>query len=240
LPEDLDRVERLLLEAEFESMESIWASSNHVFLAQMCVGDERFAAVYKPLDGERPLWDFPGGLYRREVAAYRFARLLGWDFVPPTVERDGTQGVGSLQFAIDHDPQTHFFALREEEEWIPQLKRIAVFDCLANNADRKGGHCLLDSAGVIWGIDHGLCFHEADKLRSVIWDWADEPIAEALLADVERTGRALEVCTPDSEPLLVLLTDKERQALISRIGRLLTRRRFPVPGAERHYPWPLV
>ncbi|HJP40999.1 MAG TPA: phosphatidylinositol kinase, partial [Dehalococcoidia bacterium] len=98
----------------------------------------------------------------------------------------------------------------------------------------------LDSAGVIWGIDHGLCFHEADKLRSVIWDWADEPIAEALLADVERTGRALEVCTPDSEPLLVLLTDKERQALISRIGRLLTRRRFPVPGAERHYPWPLV
>lgn len=239
---DFEAAERLLRQAEFQDVKSLWYSSNYVYLCQMCgPGGEQFATVYKPLKGESPLWDFPeGALYKREVAAYELARLLGWDFVPPTVARDGPHGVGSVQLFINHDPESHFFVQREVPELVPQLKRMAVFDAVANNADRKGGHCLLDSAGTIWGIDHGLCFHPQYKLRSVIWDWVDEPIDDEWLTDIAEAADILDAGKEKAAPLARLLNPGELGAIERRIRMLLKQRTFPRPGPNRHYPWPLV
>src|SRR5690606_20083557 len=135
--------------------------------------------------------DFPDGLYRREVAAYELARCLGWDVVPPTVERDAVHGPGSLQLFIEHDPRMHYFELRERDGLDEQLVRFAVFDLVANNADRKGGHLLLDAREHVWGIDTGLCFHAYPKLRTVIWDYAGTEVPEAWLDDVRRLCTSL-------------------------------------------------
>jgi hypothetical protein len=213
-----------------------------VYLAHLCApGGEAFAAVYKPRRGENPLWDFPEGtLYRREVAAYRLSQLIGWPFVPPTVAREGPEGVGSLQVYINHDRDSHFFEQRGRPEFVPQLQRMVVFDYVANNADRKGGHCLLDENGRIWGIDHGLCFHYQYKLRTVMWDWADEAVDDAWLGEVEAAGHAIDQEAPEALPLLEMLEPEEAAALLGRIEQLLTRRTFPQPGPHRSYPWPLV
>jgi uncharacterized repeat protein (TIGR03843 family) len=237
-----EEAEQLLRDADFRDCRPLWYSSNYVYLAQLCVGETALAAVYKPRRGENPLWDFPDGtLYRREVAAYRLARLLDWPIVPPTVVREeGPQGEGSLQLYIRHDPKSHFFVQREEPELVPQLKRLAVFDYLANNADRKGGHCLLDEDGHIWGIDHGLCFHDVYKMRTVIWDWAEERIPKQFLEDVD-TLRSMLLAADDAVlPLADLLAPAEVTALIQRATRLLQTRSFPAPGPHRSYPWPMV
>ena len=237
-----EQVEQLMLGADYGDCRSLWYSANYVFLATMCAGDDiQFAAIYKPHRGERALWDFPeGDLYKREAGAYRLARLLDWPMVPPTVVRDGPEGIGSLQLYIQHDPEAHFFVQRDNPELVPQLKRMCVFDVIANNADRKGGHCLLDEDGRIWGIDHGLCFHRQYKLRSVIWDWAGEPIDDELLADVERAARAIESNEDDAKLLLELLHPGEPEALRKRMRQVVAAGRFPQPGPDRHYPWPLV
>lgn len=238
---DFAAAEALLLAAEFEDCRPLWSSSNYVFLAQMCgPGGEQFAAVYKPHRGEAPLWDFPDGLYQREAAAYQLANLLDWPFIPPTVIRDGPQGIGSVQIYIRHDQTLSFFEQRENPELVPQLKRMAVFDVIANNADRKGGHCLLDEQGIVWGIDHGLCFHQEYKLRSVIWDWATEPIPEEWLDAVTAAREHLAAADEQAKPLLDLISRAEAAALLRRIDRVLTTRIFPLPGPNRHYPWPLV
>ncbi len=234
--------EELLASASFLDCRSLWHSSNYVYLARLCgPAGEPFAAIYKPLAGESPLWDFPEGLYRREVAAYRFSRALGWDFVPPTVTRDGPEGVGSLQLFVSHDPQAHFFVQRDDPELVPQLQRMAVFDFVTNNADRKGGHCLLDANGRIWGIDHGLCFHPQYKLRSVIWDWAGDPIPDEWLAELAAASDALKAGGATAESLAELLSPMEIDCMVTRANTLLATRRFPAPqGQQRHYPWPLV
>jgi len=238
---DFSGAEELLREAEFLDCRPIWYSSNYVYLAQLCAREEQFAAVYKPHKGESPLWDFADGhLYKHEAAAYEFARLLGWDFVPPTVVREGPHGVGSLQVFIPHDPEAHFFVQRDREELLPQLMRMCLFDAVVNNADRKGGHCLLDSADHIWGIDHGLCFHPSPKLRSVIWDWAGDPVPANLLDDLEEAGLAIAGEADGAVPLLKLLHEHESVALLHRIERMLRARVYPVPGEARHYPWPMV
>ena len=228
--------EQLLREASFEDYRPVWYSSNAVYLAQMCLDGQVFGAIYKPGKGERPLWDFPEGLYPREVAAYRLSQLLDWQFIPPTVLRDGPEGPGSLQLYIKHDAEEHFFVQRDRVELLPQLQRMCVFDLLANNADRKGGHCLLDEDGRIWGIDHGLCFHEQNKLRSVIWDWAGEPVSAQWVDEVAAAAPAI----ADDAELRELLTAREMAALTARIGRFCESKRYPMPGSERHYPWPLV
>ncbi|HET9731806.1 MAG TPA: SCO1664 family protein [Acidimicrobiales bacterium] len=211
-------------------------SSNHTFVVTVGEGDDRLAGIYKPGRGERPLWDFPDGLYRREVAAYELCESLGWGFVPPTVERhDGPFGPGSLQLFVDADFEQHYFTLLEEEAHHRPLKRMATFDVLANNADRKGGHCLIDADGRIWGIDHGLCFHVQPKLRTVIWDFAGEPLEADDRADVERwLGDGL----PDR--LAELLHPEECRALQKRARRLLEDGRLPEPRTDHPYPWPLV
>jgi len=209
-------------------------SSNGTFLVGLCFGELTGDAIYKPGRGERPLWDFPGGLYRREIAAYRLSDALGWNIVPETVlRRDGPLGEGSLQRFVDADFSEHYFTLLEHEEHRDQLRRMAVFDLLANNADRKSGHCLLTADGHIWGIDHGVCFHDEPKLRTVIWDFAGEPIDDEWRADVERLV--------DEPPLLDdLLSPPEVAAFSRRVAAVAKLRRLPDPAGDRPYPWPLV
>ncbi|QGG96981.1 SCO1664 family protein [Actinomarinicola tropica] len=193
-------------------------------------------AIYKPHAGERPLWDFPDGLYLREVAAFELSRALGWDLVPATVlRRDAPHGPGSLQRFVDAEFDEHYFTLFEDEELHPQLRRICLFDLLANNTDRKGGHCLLDADRHIWAIDNGLSFHREFKLRTVIWEFGGEPIPDELLEDVRRLH------DDGAPPELALLLDPfERDALAARAAAVLAEPCFPVDPTGRRYPWPLV
>lgn len=192
-------------------------------------------AIYKPHAGERPLWDFPDGLYRREVAAYELARALGWDLIPPTVERDGPHGVGSVQWFVDADFDRHYFTLLEDEATHPQLRRLAAFDFVANSTDRKGGHVLEDGDGHLWGIDNGLSLHAEFKLRTVIWDFADEPIGDDIADALDRF-----VTSPLPTVLCDLLDPFEREATLTRARALLSAGKLPVDETGRRYPWPLV
>jgi uncharacterized repeat protein (TIGR03843 family) len=211
-------------------------SSNATFVVVLCCDGASSRAVYKPGRGERELWDFPGGLYRREVAAYVVSEALRWNLVPETVTRaDGPFGPGSYQRFIEADFSQHYFTLVEDERHHDALRAIAAFDLLVNNTDRKSGHCIIDGDGRIWGIDHGLCFHEDPKLRTVIWDFAGEPIDAGLLDDVERLATSL---PPE---LNALLDGAERAALARRAAALVRSARFPDPDpSHRPYPWPLV
>jgi uncharacterized repeat protein (TIGR03843 family) len=211
-------------------------SSNGTYLVTVTDDDQTTVAVYKPRRAERPLWDFPDGLYRREVAAYELAEALGWHFVPETVSRaDGPLDAGSVQRFVDADFEQHYFTLLEVEAHRAALKRMATFDVIANNADRKAGHCLLDADGHLWGIDHGLCFHSEPKLRTVIWDFAGETLARSDRRDLERlAGSGLPT------PLATLLHRDERRALEARIERLLRSGHLPEPRHGHPYPWPLV
>jgi uncharacterized repeat protein (TIGR03843 family) len=211
-------------------------SSNATFLVEACLDGRTARGIYKPHAGERPLWDFPDGLYRREAAAYELSAALGWDVVPLTLVRDDLpHGIGSLQRFVEADFEQHYFTLLEDEATHPQLRRMAVFDIVSNNTDRKGGHCLLDRDGHIWGIDNGLSFHAEFKLRTVIWDFGGEPIDDGLLTDLEGlldTGLA--------EPVAALLGTFERDALLTRARALLRERALPIDDTGHRYPWPLV
>lgn len=217
-------------------------SSNATFLVTVSTaGDEgessvEAKAIYKPVRGERPLWDFPTGLHRREVAAWQLSEFLGWGLVPPTVLRqDAPYGEGSLQLFIPADFEAHYFTLYENHPDLhDQLKAICTFDILINNTDRKGGHCLLGLDGRVWAIDNGLCFAEDDKLRTVIWEFGGEPIPRKLLADVRR----LAACVPLE--VATLLDDGEAEALQRRATTLVAKKVFPVDASGRRYPWPLV
>lgn len=213
-------------------------SSNATFLAEVVDGGDRRSVIYKPERGERPLWDFPiGTLACREQASFEVSEALGWRIVPPTVIRDGPHGSGMVQEFVEHDPDAHYFTLLEAR---PQRFRFfAAFDMIVNNADRKSGHCLRAPDGHIWGIDHGLTFHTEDKLRTVIWDFADEPVPPELVDDV----RGL---TDDFEARLAprlegLLSDDEIDAVRRRCRSLVEGPQFPSPDAGYHsVPWPLV
>jgi len=183
-PVDLQTILTLLQEGRLEIQGRFVSSSNYTFYTLVNDGAQQTFAVYKPTQGERPLWDFPAEtLALREVAAFLVSEALGWRLVPPTVYRpEGPYGAGSLQFFIQAEPDVHYFNLPASDK--PELRRVALFDLLINNADRKGGHLLKDLSGKMWVIDHGICFHAEKKLRTVIWDFAGEPIADDLLADV--------------------------------------------------------
>ena len=228
--------------AEVCDLRLIYDSSNYVFLASLVHPEYGTGlGVYKPRRGEQPLSDFPRGtLYQREIAAYECARLLGWDIVPPTVECEGPEGPGSLQVFIEHDPRQHYFALRSDTRYAEQFVRFAVFDLVANNADRKGGHLLLDGGGRVWGIDNGLCFHRVEKLRTVIWDYAGEPVPEAWLADIERMRDCLAARAPGTEALTARLQPGEADALVQRCTALLSHPVLPEMYPWRCVPWPLV
>ncbi|HLZ70822.1 MAG TPA: SCO1664 family protein [Dehalococcoidia bacterium] len=230
----------ILREAEIQGFDLIPSGSNYAFVLQLDAGEAgKGLAVYKPKRGEAPLWDYPGGsLYKREAAAYVLSELLGWQLVPPTIVRDGPHGVGSAQLFIEHNPRVTFFNLRESRQF--ELQRMALFDVVANNGDRKGGHCLLGVDGRVWGIDHGLTFHHELKLRTVIWDYAGEPAPPALLRDLEALRALLERDHATAAQLRELLSRQELSALRQRLERLLRDRRFPESGYRRPVPWPPV
>ena len=211
-------------------------SSNLTFLVTLEGGSDPLQAVYKPAGGEQSLWDFPDGLYRREVAAYAVSEALGWGLVPPTVERvDGPFGRGSLQLFVEADYEEHYFTLLEAGGHGDVLRTMCAFDVVVNNADRKSGHVLKGPDGRLWGIDHGLCFHRQHKLRTVIWDFADEAVPGGVLGDVDRLASDL----PDQ--VARLLSGQEVEALVARARHLVTAGRFPEPIGDRPpYPWQLV
>jgi uncharacterized repeat protein (TIGR03843 family) len=218
--------------------------------------------VYKPVSGERPLWDFADGtLADREYAAWVVSDALGWDIVPPTVLRDGSTGRGMVQLWCEPDPDQapvdllpdgpvpagmlHVLdALDMEDRPVmlvhedsPALRRMALFDVVVNNTDRKGGHVLAMADGHRYGVDHGVCFHVDDKLRTVLWGWHGDPVDEADLADLEHLGRRLDGDL--GEQLAPFLSQAEIAATGRRVARLLARRRFPTPSPGwPSIPWP--
>ena len=194
------------------------------------------ACVYKPVRGERPLWDFPDGtLAAREVAAYEVSAALGWQVVPPTVLRDGPVGEGMVQLWIDGDETVDLGRLVRADR--PALRRMAVFDAVVNNADRKGGHLIPVPGGHVYGVDHGVSFHQQDKLRTVLWSWAGQPLPDDAV-DALSELRALLEGSLDAV-LSALLTRREVVAVRRRLDRLLTRRCYPEPSGDwPAVPWP--
>jgi uncharacterized repeat protein (TIGR03843 family) len=210
-------------------------SSNATFLVEAVLDGDTTLGVYKPERGERPLWDFPAGLHKRERAAWHLSEALGWGLVPLTIPRDGPYGEGSVQLFVKADFEQHYFTLREDERHWERLRRICAFDLIANNADRKSGHCLLGEDGAVYAIDNGLCFHVEPKLRTVIWDFGGEPIPPPLLDDLRRL-----VAQPLPAALAELIDAGECRALVKRARALVKMGRFPSETGGRGYPWPLV
>ena len=213
-------------------------SSNATFLANLHDepgGPILGQAIYKPTRGERPLWDFPAGLHRRELAAYRLSEHLGLGLVPETVVRDGPLGEGSLQWCVPADHRQHYFTIYEERpELHDRLRAVALFDLLTNNTDRKSGHVLTNDAGEVWAIDHGLCFAAEFKLRTVIWEFAGDQIDGSLLGAVRRLAGSVPL------DIAALLDDDEVAALRERAAEVAELAVFPADPTGRRYPWPLV
>jgi hypothetical protein len=227
----------VLARGELEVLGRMPWASNATLLAIARADDVVVQAVYKPRRGERPLWDFPSGtLCQREVATYELSEALGWGLVPATVLRDGPVGIGMVQRFVDHDPEEHYFTLLEQHA--DRFRKFAVFDVLINNADRKGGHCIRSRPdGAIVGIDHGLTFHPAWKLRTVIWDFAGEAVPPALADDVCRVLADDEL----GERMARLVSSLELEAMQQRARELVRAGRLPDPDPGYHsLPWPLV
>ncbi len=235
---DLDEalVRRVLELGEIEVVGRMPWSSNQTFLVAVTHEKLCLRAVYKPRRGERPLWDFPGGLDRREAAAHELSSALGWHVVPVTVRRhDAPMGIGSLQRFVPSDFEQHYFTLVEDPARHAALKAICCLDLIGNNTDRKSGHCLAGADGRVHAIDNGLMFHEECKLRTVIWDFAGEPVPAGLLDAIGALGDG-----PLPEALAELLEPSEREALRRRAAELAVSATFPIDRTGRRYPWPLV
>jgi hypothetical protein len=209
--------------------------SNYTFLVNVNYVGEQYSAVYKPSKGEQPLWDFPEStLAQREVAAYMMSEALGFCFVPFTVLRDdGPFGPGSLQQYVEYNPEYHYFNFIKEDKAL--LRPVVLFDLLINNADRKGSHVFFeDGTHKLWLIDHGLCFHEEDKLRTVIWDFAEQPIPDDLLSPLSSNGSWRGILEP-------YLSRREISAVLARAEALLASRVFPrAPESRRAFPYPPI
>jgi hypothetical protein len=236
-----EKAERLLGHLpEMKLLGILQGASNYTFLARLGPHPPSgLHAVYKPARGESPLWDFEAGtLYRREVAAYELSKVLGWPSIPPTVVRsEAPHGVGAVQLFIRADGR-HFLGeqIRHRDAW----SRVALFDVITNNADRKSGHCLFDATGRVWVIDHGLTFHTDHKLRTVIWDFAGEPLPADLCNDVERALVEVERGAL-AGTLEGLLSPAESRLLKRRLrGVLDPKWRFPEPTSAWSVPWPPI
>lgn len=252
----------LLEQGRLELAGRLMHASNGTFYCDLTLDGTEAAAVYKPIRGERPLWDFPHGtLAGRELATYLVSEALGWSVVPPTVLREGPLGPGMVQLWISevegatidlvplgqvpagwhrvldaYDQEANEISLVHADT--PQLRRVALLDVIANNADRKGGHLLPAPDGHVHGVDHGLCFHVDDKLRTVLWGWAGDPLTESELAELSELERALsgELGVRLGE----LLTPEEIGAAETRIGKVRSAGVFPVPSEDwPSIPWPV-
>ena len=230
-----DNITEALTHGDIDIVGRMPDSSNATFLVTIAHGDVNMQAIYKPLRGERPLWDFEPGLHRREVAAFLLSEALGLGLVPITILRDGPFGEGSVQFFVESDTREHYFSLFEERpELHDRLREFAIFDFVANNTDRKSGHCLLGLDGNVWGIDHGVCFSADFKLRTVIWEFGGEPIPQYLLTAIAPMATTVPL------HIAALLSDDEVRALQERVQWLLDHPEFPVDNSGRRYPWPIV
>ena len=225
-----------LKHGELELKGQFMPGSNYTFLVNVRHEGQELQAVYKPSKGEQPLWDFPDStLAHREVAAYLVSEALGWCFVPfTTLREDGPYGPGSLQQYIEYDPNYHYFNFTDEDK--ARLEPVMLFDLLCNNADRKGSHVIIEEeTHKLWLIDHGLCFHEYDKLRTVIWDYAGELIPDELLEPLTRLSSAKNLLAD----LEVHLNPREISALLARAKSLVTSGVFPLPPEHRRaFPYP--
>ena len=224
-----------LRNADFTASRLIPWGSNYSFAVALEAPDGHSQlAIYKPRAGEAPLYDFPEGtLYLRELAAYLFSRWAGWHLVPPTVVRDGPHGVGSVQIYIqpdaDREDRHDFWSSRD-----PAIERMVLFDHIVNNADRKISHCLRDSTGKVWGIDHGLTFNREPKLRTVLWQFVGEPISASLQRElVELRDRGDEL----HETLRGVIERREIEALLGRISRFASQGCYPALNPRRNVPY---
>ena len=228
-------IKNILANGSYELRGQFMLGSNYTFLVDVQHEGERIKAVYKPSKGEQPLWDFPENtLALREVAAYELSEALGLHIVPVTVYRDdGPYGPGSLQQYIDYDIEYHYFNFSVEDRQL--LRPVVLFDYLANNADRKGSHIFFeDETKRLYAIDHGICFHEEYKLRTVLWDFAGQPIPDELLAPLSSTEGWLSLFER-------YLSPNEIAALIQRAEELRQTKLFPQPiHGRRSYPYPPV
>ena len=227
----------VLRESEIIDCRMLPRGSNDVFLLSLRRGRQTIRAIYKPQRGEYPLWDFPDGtLYQRECAAYLVSEGLKWSLIPPTIIREGPFGVGAVQWFV---PTNAVLDDALFEKHLSEFKRIAAFDWLTNNADRKVGHCLVGTDGRIWLIDHGLTFHEVPKLRTVIWHFAGQPVPEEILADLDLFSHRLTDESTLRATLSELLALTEVEALEERLSIILRNPVFPYSFGSRHrVPWP--
>lgn len=256
----------LLAKGELTVRGRLREASNAVLYCAVSHEGEEAHCVYKPIAGERPLWDFPDGtLAQREVAAYEVSQATGWGLVPPTVLRDGPYGQGMVQLWIEADPEAALLALVEDEEpgegWKavgfadvgegrtallvhaddPRLRRLAVLDAVINNGDRKGGHLLPTTDGTLYAIDHGVTFNVDDKLRTLLWGWAGEPLPTEAVAALTTLATALADGGTLATRLAELLTAAEVAALSGRVAALLRSGTHPVPSGDwPAIPWPPV
>jgi uncharacterized repeat protein (TIGR03843 family) len=245
LPEDKELYITTMQEGKLSLHGEFMWGSNYTFLLNVEHVLRDLQAVYKPTRGVRPLWDFPSAtLAKREVAAYIVSEALGWDLIPPTIYRaDGPYGAGSLQLYVEHDPEYHYFNFNEEER--QRLRPVVLFDYLVNNADRKGSHVLVDADNYIWLIDHGICFHVEDKLRTVIWDFEGTQIPPELLQDINRFAKKLHPNDGHTSSLAAQLSPylnaDEINALAKRANSVVDMGVFIHAEANRRpYPWPPV
>ena len=237
-PATLDVSEALsLLRTGSLSIEGRLVDASNTTLYCSLTGDGvTTACVYKPVRGERPLWDFPDGtLAEREVGAYVVSTALGWNVVPPTVLRDGPYGEGMVQLWMDGDETVDLTRLVRDD--LPPLRRMVLFDAIVNNADRKGGHLIPMPGGHVYGVDHGVSFHQQDKLRTVLWSWAGDPLPDEAIDTLSEFRALLEGALDDA--LSALLTRREVVAVRRRVDRLLRERRYPSPSGDwPAIPWP--
>ncbi|MFI5686348.1 SCO1664 family protein [Streptomyces sp. NPDC051636] len=256
----------LLAEGELTVRGRIRDASNAALYCTVAYDGQEAACVYKPVAGERPLWDFPDGtLAEREVAAYEVSEATGWGLVPPTVLRDGPYGEGMVQLWVEAAPDAELLALVDGEEPEPgwraigfaevgegrtallvhaddeRLRRLAVLDAVINNADRKGGHLLPTADGPLYGIDHGVTFHVENKLRTLLWGWAGEPLTPEAVEVLRGLKDALGDEGALGPRLARLLTPAEIDATRARVEALLASGKHPEPSGEwPAIPWPPV
>ena len=234
-PEDDDEARTLLVEGEIDLQGRMIDASNVTLVGAIRTATLAGECVYKPVAGERPLWDFPDGtLAGREVSAYLVSEATGWRVVPPTVLRDGPFGPGMVQLWIDsEDVDLPTFVRRD----LPALRRMAVFDAVVNNADRKGGHILPISDGHVYGVDHGVCFSVDPKLRTLLWRWAGQALPADAVAVLE--GMADGLLGELGEQLHEHLTRREVRGTEQRVATLLRTGRHPEPSGDwPALPWP--
>ena len=229
-------VEKILKEGDLVVTGRLIDASNATLLAESTFGDQSIKCIYKPIAGERPLWDFPdGNLAQREFAAYLISEYLQMHIVPLTILRDGPFGQGMVQEWIDINVEVDLAEFFSQDD--PQLRKMALFDAVINNTDRKIGHLLPHPEGKLYGCDHGVTFHHEYKLRTVLWQWAGSDLSKEELNSLESLQGILE--TDESAILQSLITPVEVVALQSRIQELIKMRCFPLPSTEwPAIPWP--